>query len=591
MVTVVKDPTGHKISSDAIAATITEDYAGDAIVTLVYHGLGTGDYVYIDSDVDEYNGFWYVTAIDTNTFKLSEYASADYVEFFQEADIDYYETASHDWSSIFLPIVYKLTNNKWPVNTVDSSTTISVSASDNGYLEIYTTGAIKTGLQALQYIKISNCPDEDLNGVWQIIEVISDSHIVIDAAYTTTYIVNSTVQFYYNNYQVKVKVYAGLTADHPWAFKKPFEEMAELSLTPDDSNEVMFSVSDYIRGKVEIKNNLTLYSLPLNLDAFTGFYISVAESHDTADGYTVTTEESEFEDNEFTGYAIAGQLPFKNIYSGFYSEYVYVQGYPAAWLTEMSRLLAVEDKYFDISFIKNTVGDFIVQIDKYVSDYLTTTETIAYADQGIGVYRIPITADASYDSFCVTVRTDTTEQSVSLPSLASWANSTGLGTDWTTGVTPSINLAGAGFPGVNSEYLWADFLDFIPGYSYTITVAYTKTYNSGSDNPRSMVVYALDSSFNIIDSNSNVTPGSPGGSSTATLTFTATEDTTRIGIRASDGSDVDIEINSITATVIAANVDITEEICIDLLESCEAVGGFIPTDIRLLEDGSYRLLE
>ena len=35
---------------------------------------------------------------------------------------------------------------------------------------------------------------------------------------------------------------------------------------------------------------------------------------------------------------------------------------------------------------------------------LASTETVIdYEDQGIGVYRIPITPDADYDSFCVRV--------------------------------------------------------------------------------------------------------------------------------------------------------------------------------------------
>jgi hypothetical protein len=35
----------------------------------------------------------------------------------------------------------------------------------------------------------------------------------------------------------------------------------------------------------------------------------------------------------------------------------------------------------------------------------------------------------------------------------------------------------------------------------------------------------------------------------------------------------------------------TEEICIDILDVCEIEGGFTPEDVRLLEDGDYRLLE
>jgi hypothetical protein len=52
-----------------------------------------------------------------------------------------------------------------------------------------------------------------------------------------------------------------------------------------------------------------------------------------------------------------------------------------------------------------------------------------------------------------------------------------------------------------------------------------------------------------------------------------------------------VVINSITGTVTLTDVTFTEEICIDILESCDAATGFIPTDIRLLEDGTYRILE
>jgi hypothetical protein len=38
-------------------------------------------------------------------------------------------------------------------------------------------------------------------------------------------------------------------------------------------------------------------------------------------------------------------------------------------------------------------------------------------------------------------------------------------------------------------------------------------------------------------------------------------------------------------------VTVTEEICIDILETCEAQQGFSEEDRRLLEDGDFRLLE
>ena len=37
--------------------------------------------------------------------------------------------------------------------------------------------------------------------------------------------------------------------------------------------------------------------------------------------------------------------------------------------------------------------------------------------------------------------------------------------------------------------------------------------------------------------------------------------------------------------------DLTEEICIDILDDCDATSVVIPSNVRLLEDGYYRILE
>lgn len=583
MVTVVKTPQGHKLIDQAITATITSS-GGDALVTFSYHGLGTGDFVYITSDIDEYNGFWYITAINTDTFKISEYATADFVPYYQDADIEYYQTNDHVWSSIFLPIVYKLSNDRWPVNTVDTVRTISSTADDNGYLEITASGVLKSDIKALDYVKISNSPVASLNGTWQVVEVISTSKVVIDAAYTSTSLGGASIQFYYNNYQVKVKVYAGLPTGHPWDTEKPYEEMAELSLTPDDNNLVMVSIADYIKGKVAIKNNTTLFSLPLNLDAFTGFYISVAESFDTSDNYTISTDESEYVDDDFEGYAVAGKLPFKNVYSGDYADYIFTDGSPASWLTALESLIAVEDKYFDISFIKNFVGDFVLRIDKYVADYLTATEDVSYTDQGIGVYRLPITVDAAYDQFCVTVLSNIDDQT--LPALSTWATrSTTAGLiDWTTGATPTVSLSGGISSQESSEVLHADYA-FVPGNSYTVVVSYTVSAGTLGN----LNLYIMDAAF-AIQFVEDTLGSQSAGTYQLSITFTATADCTKIGIDGTVNAQVNATIE-ITAAESTEQVSVTEEICIDIIESCDAVSGFTPTDIRLLEDGSYRILE
>lgn len=141
--------------------------------------------------------------------------------------------------------------------------------------------------------------------------------------------------------------------------------------------------------------------------------------------------------------------------------------------------------------------------------------------------------------------------SVSLPALNEWIGLSTSGDleDWTTGAAPTVNLPGPGGGGsATSEKLYANYA-FIDGRTYEITLLYTKAYNSGSSNPRTITLSVLDSGFNTIFSNTDSTPASPGGDDAVSITFTATSACTRIAVSASDGSNVDITINSHFATV------------------------------------------
>lgn len=599
MVTVIKRPQGHKIIDQAIQATITEQYGGDAIVTFPYHGLGTGDFVYIESDIDEYNGFWYVTAADVNTFKISEGATTDFVQYYQDADIEYYQTQEHNWSSIFLPIVYKCNNDRWPINTVDASRMVSSFSDDNGYTDLDLSGDIKSsggGINALEFVKISGASDSDLNGVWQIVEVISNSNIVISLPYSASNsFTGATIQYYYNNYQVKIKIFSGLPPLHPWYNKKPYAEVAELSLTPDENNQVMFSISDYIKMKIAIKNNLTLFSLPLNLDAFTGFYISTSESFDDSDNYSLTTTQGMFSVDTFEGYAAAGKLPFKNIYAGDYADFILTSGSPARWLTNRSRLLAVEGHYFDISFIKNLRGDFQLIIDKYVGDY-AVTETQNFTDQGDGVYRIPITPDANYDSFCVRIYTPgvaASEQTppTTLADLEDWTNEPG--SLWALGVNPTTSVNA----GADDGYI-IGAISTTAGYDYEFTTE-LHIGPGGEFTPISEVIWALlDSAYNELDTVAfNYTNE---GVKTETFSLSSINAATYLGLKVFNNTffaTKNYTINSVVYntpdipddSIPAQNM--TEEICIDILDTCESITQFTQTARRLLEDGGYRLLE
>jgi hypothetical protein len=593
MVTVTQRPQGIKIIDQPVTAVITNN-VGAALVTLTNHALETGDYIYIESDIDEYNGIWYVIKSDNDNFRLLDESGAGYQEFYQDATITYYQSETHQWSSAYLPIVYKASSDKWPLNYVNTTVVVSSQAEDNGYTLLNISAP--TGAQALEYVKLND------GNVYQVIENGSGT-TTINLAYDVS---NSftTAQKYYNNYQVKVKVYAGLEAGEYWEAKKPFREVATLSFTPDASNNVMFSVADYIKGLLAIKNNPTQYSMPLNLDAFTAFYIETAEAYDGSDGYAITTEESEYEEDDFVGYAIAGKLPFKNFYSGFFSEYVTTSGEPAEWLNTLTNLMGVVDQYFDLSFIKNLPGAFQIIIDKYANDYLYETETIEYADFGIGVYRIPLTFTSAYDQFCVRAfRPGTPEIPAPTPptldGLGSWTN--GCGGAWALGAAPTTSVNGNG--GVDGYITGAIAAVAGVGHEFTSQIDIGVT---GMSSPVSNIKIALLSAGCVVlDSvEFNYTTA---GVKTETFVLTPPTAGTYIGVYITNNTPFDTKnytINSFVFDGLEGDASegtpavpgqyLTEEICIDIYEVCGFDDGAViqPTAARrLLEEGGFRLLE
>lgn len=609
---VISRPTGHKLIDQAISATIINsepfDSGNSALVNFTSHGLSTGDFVYVESDIDEYNGFWEVEEFNANAFYLTD--GANRVEFYQEIDVDYYQTQEHDWSSIFLPIVYKVTNELWPINTVDAERTVSSSADDNGFTDLTLSGSLRGTVNALEFVKISGADDDDLNGVWQIVEVINTSHVVINLQYDDDNdFTGATVQYYYNNLQQKVKIYAGLPADHPWEYKKPFEEVAELSLTPDENNEVMFSISDYIQSKVKIENNLTLYSLPLNLDAFTGFYIATGVTYDQSDNYSLYTTTALYQTDEFTGYAIAGKLPFKNVYSGDYADYVYTSGSPALWLTNRDRLLGVEGYFFDVSFIKNVIGAFYVTIKKYLSSDYYIEETLSFDDFGIGVYRIPLELNASYNAWCIRASTeDRTEEVEVFPdadNIGLYQN-TAFGSDnpdWVFQIFAN-SMSVEVLDDFASEKAYRS-MSVANGATLRVNYIIDVTFNNTHPPPVNIVIrFVLSSTPNAFTDENTVTyvvtiigSGSTRLEGSVNVVATAARDYFGVAVVCgAEECEVVVQYISFgdptTEEVEVPGVQITEELCIDILEACDVEAGFVSTEgRRLTEDGGYRLLE
>lgn len=402
--TVVKRPIGLKVtSSTAVDAAVTS--SSGALFTKATHGLTTGDFIYIYSTISSYNGYWYVEVIDPDTFKIREYATKAVEAFVVAGTVGYFTCVTSPWVCVHLPIVYKIQSDLWPINGVDTARTVSSFANYNGYTALSLSGTLHTGSTALEKVIISGT--SSLDGVYTILNWISGASIVIDLAYSaSSSFSGGTVEYYYYNYHAVIRVFAGLGASNTWTALKPYEQVAEISALPDSTGLITVNVSEFLKKQINIvSNNLLLPTLPNNIDAFCEFYISIAESYDDSNGYTVEEYVSAFADDSTTGFAANSKLPFKSRDINSMARYVQSSTL-AEFMTLMTEPVLFPGNYFDISMICTAST---LRREIYVNDVLVDTlyDVLTTDANNTGIFRIPISQSGwSEDRIDVTLMTN-----------------------------------------------------------------------------------------------------------------------------------------------------------------------------------------
>lgn len=395
MITILERPEGHILDTTEKTATVSESYgAGDAqFVSPTVHGLVDGDYIYSVSNIEDYAGFFYVDATTTGIFKLRTSANGDYVQFVANGSITWVKAAlTHGWSAVHLPITYRLSTNLYPANGADTSRTITSVTDYNGFSVIHLSGDLDA-VHTYDFIKITVPNDTDFSGIYQIVEFISPTVMIINLEYDGAIDWTSASAIkHYNNYNILVRVYAGLNASHQWASLKPYELAATLELTPDDNNEVFFSINEILKSYITTRNNTGLATLPNNIDFMTMFYIETAESYDDSDGYTFGTFEGSFtsDQSNFEGFAVNANLEFKNLYSGYLSEYL-MTNTAAKFLTLFTLPVmflgcSEEDDTFSMSFLNPYDSSYTITVrEQYYSNgaLVDTVDTIVPVDEGV----------------------------------------------------------------------------------------------------------------------------------------------------------------------------------------------------------------
>lgn len=414
-VSVLLRPYGYIRNGSFISAQAAQQFGSRVLISRNAHGLTDNYVIYFISPVEQYNGWKKVDVENSGQFTLKKLDDT-YVSFIRSltSDIGYYITkeisgftAPHTWNCVHLPIVYKISNTLWPTNSVDTVRTISSVTDSNGYCAIVSSGnmtAAVATIAALDSVIITNSTDDDLNGVWQCIAATNDTTFTINIPYSAandTALTGASIHFYYNNYVTKVQVWGGLNNGHTYYAQKPYELLATLDLIPDEDNVCKFSVSEILRKQISVENNLLLGTLPNNLDAWTGFFIKYGEEYDISDGTTLSRQPVSYTSDlaSFEGKAVNSILPFKNIYSGFMSEYVSGDA-NQKFLTNWLIPTIFPGWYFALGYIFS--GSNIVL--NTVSNGVSTLTEIENSDEG--VYRIPITASCDQSTIEVSILGD-----------------------------------------------------------------------------------------------------------------------------------------------------------------------------------------
>lgn len=306
------------------------------------------------------------------------------------------------WVAGHLPIQYKISNTKWPLNSDDDTDNICAVADVNGLAQIDLCGTYETYVK-YEYIKIEGCTESSYNGVWQILDVVNATTLTIGAAYVST--ATGTLQRYYNNYYNLVKVFAGIPSYHQYESEDPMSLVATLKIAPNSSNLSIADISGLVQAKLNCDNDLDQISTPNDLNAWTGFYIEYAESYDKSDGTEVTTFTSSYttdNNTDCTATQIIQNGDFTSNLNGWGnggpgSSWTWVSGKASTTrgANNFSKVLYQEASFLKgvqynirVSFSNNQAASIRVRIKVYTNTSLSTGIIIGGNTNGLSVFSL-----------------------------------------------------------------------------------------------------------------------------------------------------------------------------------------------------------
>jgi len=192
------------------------------------------------------------------------------------------------WKCAWLPIIWKMQSDLFPVNSVDAALSIS-SVADNGEgLAEFTTSANHL-LARFDWVNVTSSTVAGYEGIGQIIEVSGATAFTLNIEFSAT--ATGTAVKYYNNYHAIIEVYGGLPSGHEFEALDPSSLTTSVKIFFDSDNR---AVVDLKRIAQTLINNIfdnNIPSWPNVLNFWDQTEILLKESFDSVSGVTVVNTE------------------------------------------------------------------------------------------------------------------------------------------------------------------------------------------------------------------------------------------------------------------------------------------------------------
>lgn len=295
------------------------------------------------------------------------------------------------WSSAHLPLVYRISNTKFPINTEDSTDAFSEVINNKGYARFNLSGGSYETYQVGEKVTVSGSALYD--GIYEIKEVLSGDYVTLNIIFLGDD--TGTIVRYYDNYNTLIRLYAGIPSSHPYTAQDPITLIGTYAIAPNLSNVAIVDVRDLVKQKISQDYDINGTGSPNDLNAWTSFYIEFSETYDVYVNSIPETFTDEYQRDLLDGCAtpiinngdfdgdLSGWSQANPPSGGFKSNWSYDSG---AKFTQLDGFIPEYSSLFyqEVNFIKSISYRLVVDYemvfgtyDKNGSFYVCATDSLS----------------------------------------------------------------------------------------------------------------------------------------------------------------------------------------------------------------------